>query len=221
MALQAKQLRRHIPLLQGGFLFNNRADGELATLLAGANATIRRYHAGELLMPGAHAAYAALGILLTGAAVVEKQSGDSTLRMSELRPGALFGMATLFTPPHSPPAPTKITALTNASALIIAQGDFLKLLQSDFTIAENYIRYLTGRIYFLNARIEGLISPTAPQRVLLYIRQNAGGAVFTQSLTQLAQALHLSRATLYRALDTLEAAGEIRRRGRRIELIKP
>jgi DNA-binding MarR family transcriptional regulator len=93
------------------------------------------------------------------------------------------------------------------------------MLRADFRLAENYIRYLTRRIYFLNDRIEELICPSTDQRVLLYLTQNAEDGRFTLAMTTLAQSLSISRASLYRALDKLEAAGRIRRDGRTIELV--
>ncbi len=39
--------------------------------------------------------------------------------------------------------------------------------------------------------------------------------------SQLARALNLGRASLYRALETLEAEGRIRREGKRILLLSP
>lgn len=225
--LRVSQLVRHLPLLQEQFLFQGLPEEELPALLCMPGTHIARIPAGKPLLP--QEGYAPLlGILLRGAAVVEKYIApdDPTaaalpgiLRVSELAPGALYGMASLFLGEAQRPFPTRITALKSCAALIIPEDTFRSMLQQNFRLAENYIRYLTERIYFLNTRIDGLILPTVPQRLLLYLQQNAVDGCLHHSLTQLAQALNISRATLYRALEALEQAGSIRREGRRIELL--
>lgn len=227
-ALRTSQLRRHLPLLREVFLFQGLEEEELLSLLRMPGIRLVRFAAGELLLP--QEGYAPLlGLLLRGGAVVEKrgvpgaESGaDSSpagmLRVSQLGPGDLYGMASLFLGDVERPFPTRISAIKSASALLIPEDCFRRMLQESFRLTENYIRHLTERIHFLNARIDGLILPTVPQRLLLYLQQNAINGEVRHSLTQLAQALRISRATLYRALDSLEQDGRIRREGRRIEL---
>lgn len=219
------QLTRYLPLVQALFLFRGIPEEDLLALLRAPEVSIVRIPAGAPLLP--QEGYAPLlGILLRGTAVVEKRGAPedgpdasaSTLRLSELGPGALYGMASLFLEEAQRPFPTCITALKNCTALVIPEDCFRGMLQQSFQLTENYIRHLTERIHFLNARIDGLILPTVPQRLLLYLEQNATNGSLYHSLTQLAQALNISRATLYRALDTLEQAGRIRRDGRRIAL---
>lgn len=111
-----------------------------------------------------------------------------------------------------------ITAKADTWALMIPEDSLKTMMRQDFRITENYLRYLTSRIRFLNKRIDGFVTPTTEARVLLYIENNAEDGVFSPKfpLTALADALCISRATLYRALDTLVERGMIERKGRKI-----
>ncbi len=213
------QASRYMPLLRESFLFRGFAEEEITTLVCLPGVEYVRYPAGVVLLPS-NVTSPCLGILLRGGAVVEKHSGEGLLRMSELQPGALFGVAALFACGETREFPTRIIAQKNTAALLIPEDTLRTLMQANFRLTENYLRYLTGRIYFLNARIEELISPTVEQRVLLYLTQNAAGGSITHGLTALAQALCISRASLYRALEKLERDGSIRRQGRSIEIVR-
>lgn len=217
--LSDTQAKKYAVLLKDIFLFRGFTGIELAALLRTPGICVSRYAAGETLLSPS-CSHPQLCILLRGAAVVEKQSGESLLRMRELGPGAVFGIASLFLDEEQRPYPTHITALKNSSMLVIPEPAFKALLEKDFRFTENYIRYLTGKIHYLHSRIDGLILQDASERVLLYLEQNAKDHRMVQGLTQLAQALSVSRATLYRALNTLEQGGRIRRNGREIELLE-
>ena len=216
--IKQTQVNGYAKLLQQMFLFRGFSADEIAALLCLPGITLVRYAAGEEIL-SAHTGSKGLGVLLRGSAVVEKHAKDGYIRMSELKPCALFGMAAMFLSEDAHAYPTRILAQKDSAALLIPEDTFRDMLKADFRLAENYIRYLTRRIHFLNDRIEELICPTTDQRVLLYLAQNAEDGRFTLAMTTLAQSLSISRASLYRALDKLEAGGRIRRNRRTIELV--
>ncbi len=213
-------INRYAKLLKETFLFEGLTADEIQALLSMPGITLVRYAAGEEIL-SAHTGAKGLGVLLRGTAVVEKHASDSDgyIRMSELKPCALFGMAAMFLGGDGHEYPTRILAQKDSAALLIPEDTFREMLMADFRLAENYIRYLTRRIHFLNDRIEELICPSTDQRLFLYITQNAEDGKFTLAMTTLAQSLSISRASLYRALDKLEAEGRIRRNGRTIEIL--
>ena len=99
-------------------------------------------------------------------------------------------------------------------------------MREDSTVSFNYIRFLSGRVRFLNEKIDGLVSQNAPASLGNYLALNAepsGGKLIvrpTGSISALAEQLNISRASLYRAFDTLERGGLIKRNGREIEIVK-
>ena len=136
--------------------------------------------------------------------------------MSVLGQNDLFGAAGMFCSEES--YVVDITAKAATDVLMIPEGSLKDMMRRDFRITENYLKYLTSRIRFLNQRIDGFVMPTTEARLLLYIETNAVDGAFSPKfpLTALADALCISRATLYRALDTLTARGMIERKGRTI-----
>lgn len=213
----SKQAEKHMDVLQGSILFEGLDRCEILAHLSGEGVSFKRYKArSKIFFPGMSAAR--LCILLEGGAHVSKRSGNKTLRMSELAPGAVLGTASLFAHENTRPYPTHVHAGADACLLEIAEPALLLMFQHDTRILRNYLRYITDRIYFLNARIDNLICPSAKDRLYLYLMQNANENKLKLDMTALAQALGISRATLYRALDSLEQTGVIRRRGKEIML---
>ncbi|MDD4773595.1 MAG: helix-turn-helix domain-containing protein, partial [Eubacteriales bacterium] len=78
------------------------------------------------------------------------------------------------------------------------------------------------RIRFLNDKIASFTSGTAESRLARYIenlREEDGCVILPTGLRQLADSLDISRASLYRAFDTLESLGCIKRDGRKIAIL--
>lgn len=199
-------------------LFAGLTEAQLRPLLERPGVSVASFRRGETIYAPAQFSRS-LGVLLSGSATVEKRGGANKMLMSVLRAGDLFGAASLFAPADAPYV-VSIRAAAAVRALLIGEAALIALLREDFRLAENYMRYLTGRIRFLNRRIEGFVRPSVEERLLLFLESNAQGGVCTLpfGMTALAQALCAGRATLYRALDALKAAGRIRREGRTIVL---
>ena len=84
---------------------------------------------------------------------------------------------------------------------------------------KNYLSYLNGRIRFLNKRLDAFSKNTVALRIMTFLTEESVGNVYTvKSYTKLSEALCVSRATLYRALDVLENEHKIKRNGKEIQL---
>ena len=95
------------------------------------------------------------------------------------------------------------------------------LMLTEFKAVYNYMRYITSRHRFLVARMELFGASSASTKLMSYLLENAndGELVLKRSYSSLATTLGISRATLYRAFDELEAQSKIQRNGRTIKLI--
>ena len=97
----------------------------------------------------------------------------------------------------------------------------MDLIRREPCVAENYVRFLTGRIRFLNRRIAAFTAGAAPRKVARYLwerRQGDGSVPLPDNMVALAASLDMGRSSLYRALDTLEAAGCLERQAERWRL---
>ena len=87
------------------------------------------------------------------------------------------------------------------------------LLTGTPAFALNYVAFLSDRIRFLNRRLACLGAGSAARRLAAWldasIPDGAAEYELPLSLSRLPDALGVSRASLYRALDELEAAGHI------------
>ena len=157
-----------------------------------------------------------LCILTAGSASVHT-SGESLLRV--LHADDVFGVATLFA---ASPAVTRVTAEQPTRVLIVSEAAVRALLTGTPAFALNYVAFLSDRIRFLNRRLACLGAGSAARRLAAWldasIPDGAAEYELPLSLSRLPDALGVSRVSLYRALDELEAAGHIARSGRHISL---
>lgn len=154
-----------------------------------------------------------LGILLSGRVQVSKES----LVVSVLSEGDLFGAAALFS--DSEDYPTTLTALTDCAMVLSPQEAVRALMEESARFAENYVRYLSGRIGFLSSRLDALSAGRAERKLAQYLLSTADGTgSVALSATQLSARIGVGRATLYRAFEALEREGAISREGKTIRI---
>ena len=151
-----------------------------------------------------------LGILLSGQVRVTK----SPLTVSTLEPSALFGAAALYN--DAPDYASTLIALSPCTALLITQELLDTLLGEQPVLRQNYLRYLSGRIRFLSARLQSLAAGGAEGKLCRYLLANLENGTLVCPATELAHRLGISRASLYRAFEALEASGLIQRHGKTI-----
>ena len=156
---------------------------------------------------------AELGILLSGQARVVKSAGSADVVMSTLHPVQIAGAAGLFV--ECSDLPTTITALTRCQILVFSESTLCEMMLEQPTLSQNYIRYLTERIRFLNTRIDSFIAPSAREKLLNYLKKHAeeSHATLPGNRSVFAKSLGMSRASLYRTLSDLQESGELLRCG--------
>ena len=201
----------------GTGLFAGVEEDRIASLLSISGVTVEHYAAGTEIrsreMP-----VDALGILLYGKAKVLKHGASGQMPMSELHQGDLFGAAALFCGEAAYVA--SIRAERSTWVLSIGEGALLSMMRAEERVLVNYLRYLTGRIRFLSDRIDTFAEWDVGERLLRAMRYGAKGCVFRpHTMKALAESLSVSRATLYRTMESLEMKGYIRRSGKEIEIL--
>lgn len=153
-------------------------------------------------------------IIIKGEARVSK--GDTVI--SHIQDGEIFGAAFLYNQCYE--FENTVTALTPLKVVIIEKSGVDELIKCDSSISFNYISYLSERIGFLNGKIEGYTKPSAEEKLMLYLQKNSdinnGKCEISVSMTELSRVLHISRASLYRVIETLENQGKICRDGKKI-----
>ncbi len=159
----------------------------------------------------------AIGLLLSGKATVEK--GRAVI--STLEAGAVFGAVGLFCPREHPA--TEITAATECRVVFLSKELVVGMMAENSAIAENYIEYLSERIYFLTDKIEGYTAGSAGSKLANYLLSNKtpeNGVVTADlgNLSQLARELDIGRASLYRELEFFIAQGALERNEKKVRI---
>ncbi len=141
--------------------------------------------------------------------------------MNDLYPGDVFGVAALFG--SSEPYPSTVVAVSSCRVVLISQETVSRWMMAVPRVGENYVRFLSDRIRFLNRRLSTLTAGQADGRLWRYLlahRDAEGVVLISGGMSTLAEHLDMGRSSLYRSLDALTDAGYIRRDGKKIFIVK-
>lgn len=208
------QQPQYLSALSDSPLFRGMEEALLEELLACPGCTIHQFPAGvPIYQPDRF--LRCLGVVLSGQVRVTKPS----LTVSVLGAGSLFGAAALYN--DEPDYATTLTPLTPCTVLLMTQELLDRLLSEQPVLRQNYLKYLSGRIRFLSARLQTLAAGDTEERLVRYLMENLREGQLTCSATELSRRLGISRASLYRAFEALEQSGLIRRQGKTIVVPDP
>ena len=196
-------------------LFRGSPPSVLTRILSVSDCTAADYEKNDVVYDKTNFSRS-LGIVLDGRLRVTKENADKRpIVMSTLQRGALFGAAALFN--SEPEYATKITAIERSRVLFLPQRLIKRMIEREPDIAENYICYLSERILFLNRKIYFLTAGTAEQRLAGFLLDNLAVGEYSEMpmpMHRLADALNMSRASLYRAFDELTESGAVSKQGK-------
>lgn len=161
----------------------------------------------------------AIGLIDEGTVLV--RCGTHGVVINRLQAGNLFGVAALFDNEHDAYV-TEITAETDTVVRFISQDLMSSLLFEFPTLAEAYIRFLSGRVRFLNRKLSALTIGDTESRLYhhLLAHQDEQGIIrLSGTMTELASALNMGRSSLYRSLDTLVREGILQKQGKTYRIL--
>lgn len=206
---------KEIQLLRKNTLFSDVSDSEMFEILS-KNSEKIIYSKNDIVF-SKNSYKKAVGIILYGSCKVYK----GKMPLSNLTKGSVFGTVTLYSSMDY--FATDIIAGEETQILFIDKSGISSLISNNKNFAQDYISYLSDRVYFLNSRIDSLTAGLVEDSVLDFIVKNADYSgskpvLRLKSYSELALALDLGRASLYRAMDKLTKLGKISRDGKSIFL---
>ena len=159
-----------LELLSRSMLFEGMEPGEIARLLEG-RCELASFAKGELIYSPSRYRNC-LGILLAGEAGITKSGQEGRqVAMNLLTPPMAFGAAALFQSGGEYVA--EITALAPSRILFLSQERLEEIFRLDYGTARRYIAFLSGRIRFLNRKIDAFTTVGAPQRLAAFLADSA------------------------------------------------
>ena len=151
-----------------------------------------------------------VGLVVSGLIDVWSVAPDGNgVLLSALQPGDCYGISNLLT---GGGLETRLRAATPVEVACIPKSRMEACLAEDAGLALRYAALCNRKLQFLLRRIALLTAQTARGRLISWLLLHAGadGRVVSRlSRTDLASALSVSRAALYRELDSLRESGLI------------
>ena len=200
-------------------LFHGTAESVLYKMALGTDCDMKSYEKGEVIYSRNNYSRS-IGIILEGSVRVFKELADGhSIIINTLRRGSIFGAAALFN--NEREYVTELRALEPCRVIFFSQRLISRGIERDHRLAENYIRYLSEQILFLNRKLYFLSGGTAEQRLASFFADNASEIGFVEqplNMTQFAAELNISRASLYRAMEALIDSGAIEKNNKKIRI---
>jgi len=196
-----------LSLLQKTALFQNLTPVQLQKLLTDRGRIIE-FSAGEVLYDPHHF-QRAIGIVLKG---LLKVSTENEVVLNQLNGGSMFGVAGLFL--ERDEYVTVIRAIKTSQVFFLTAEDLESLFKQEYTVCQNYLRFLSQRIVFLNQRISSFVATNPAEALYVFLaRMASAGEMETFHLSiskqEICRQLNISRATLYRAWEQLIQEGRL------------
>ena len=206
--------KKQLDLLASCPLFTGCHMQTLDAALADGRCSVADFASGQTLYQP-HSFSRSLGVLLSGSVRVTRDA----LVISVLTPGELFGAAALFN--DLPDYATTLTAAAPCRVLLLEQELVSHLMDTDSRVRDNYIRYLSGRIRFLSSKVQSLAAAGVDGKLVRFLlsRLSPEDPELLCPAADLARRLGISRASLYRAFETLEGRGFIAHHGRCLRVL--
>lgn len=159
-----------------------------------------------------------LVLFLSGKADIVKESKNRTAYLKTVCEPTLFGFATLFS---SNEYVSTLIAKTEVKLLQFGEDFVTALIRSYPDFSLRLVRLLCQKVRYLNRRIDYYTCSDAEEKVYSFLVTSCDGEGKTvMSMSKLSDTLSIGRASLYRAIASLEEKGYIDKNGKTIKLLK-
>ena len=205
------------------FLFEGVPPEAASLLLRQNGVEVLSFSPGEVIYDAMHYR-ACMGFILSGQVEVYSALSERRTLLNILGRGRAFGVAAMFQSFGT--YPTLIEAGRKCRILFIPQQALEKVFAVYVQVMRNYIGFLSGRIFFLNRKIDSYTTGRTTARLATYLMdqavQDETGAYAVKlpaGMNKLAELLSMGRASLYRAEQELTEKKLVHRNGREVRIL--
>jgi len=202
-------------------IFRGITPDELQKLFNQIHYQVKLYNKGDLIVNGGEICDRLLIIQQGNVKAEMNDYSGKTIKIEDIeapRPLAtafLFGKENRF--------PVTVSANTEVEIVSVPKPEFVKLLQLNSLILNNYLNTISSRAQFLSQKLEFLSFKTIRQKIAHYLLEMAGDRLQTvempQSQGQLAEMFGVTRPSLARALGEMSQDGLIETDRRFIKIL--
>ena len=193
--------------LKNTFLFNGMEETDISSLLACISPEEITYQKGDVIF-SPDGFERKLGFVLRGECVVGRHTGGSFVPLNTLKKGNSFGILTVFSAYDE--FPTLIKAKNSCTVLFFSADSTRELVEKNPIVSMNVIEFLAKKISFLNQKVAAFSGGSVEEKLAGYIlelKRKENSLSFDFNKKKSAEALNCGRASLYRAISSLEDAG--------------
>lgn len=199
------------------FLFKNLDINQVEDIISNLSA-VQNFNPNETIYSDLKFT-SAIGFVLKGKAYAITNNG-SNVYMNNFEIGSCFGAAAVFG--NKEKYVSTVISKTKTKILFISEDELKKIFNKYPQTAINYIEFLSDKIRFLNKKLNVISSSDTEGTLYNYLStvvDKDGFANIPISMTTLSKMLGISRASLYRSLESLESKKKIIRENNYIKVI--
>ena len=202
-------------------IFRGISPEELTELFAQIHFQVKTYQKNDLITIAGEICDR-LFIIQHGSVKAEMNNySGKTIKIEDL--SAPQPLATAFLFGNQNRFPVTVSANTEVEMISIPKPEFVKLLQLNSLILNNYLNTISTRAQFLSQKLKFLSFKTIKQKIAHYLLEKAGDRLQTveiqQSQGQLAEMFGVTRPSLARALGEMCQEGLIETERRSIKIL--
>jgi len=202
-------------------IFRGISTDELVQLFSQIHFQIKTYQKNDLIVMGGEVCDRLL-IVQKGSVKAEMNDySGKIIKIEDLEAPQPLATAFLFGQQNR--FPVTVSANTEVEMVSIPKPEFVKLLQMNSLILNNYLNTISTRAQFLSQKLKFLSFKTIKQKIAHFLLEKAGDWLQTveiqQSQEQLAEMFGIARPSLARTLGEMVQEGLIETQRRSIKIL--
>lgn len=206
-------------ILAKSFLFKGLDQKTISKIIESNPPKITGYKRNDLIYPS-QSPDEAVGFVIQGKCEIRTLRADSGKTVINiLSPGDSFGILSVFSDDDFP---TEIYATVNSTVLFFSKEQIIDFANNYSQISTNIITFLAERVNFLNRKIATFSAKSVESKLASFIldeceKQSSDTIIFNAKKTS--EEIGAGRASVYRALSSLQDSGLIVFTNKQIQVI--
>lgn len=207
--------------LKDSILFKGLNEREIEQLLNGVNHNIKKYNANSLIAQSGDDCNN-LMIVLKGYVKGEMiDYSGKTIKIEDIHAPKPIAIAFIFGKNNK--FPVNVESVNDVELLVLNKKEFLKLMQSNIIILNNFLNAISNRSQFLSNKIKFLSFSTIKSKLAQFILEQAKDDLYIieikQTQQQLAELFGVTRPSFARIIGEMQKDGIIKFEKHQIEII--
>ncbi len=202
------------------FLFRDVGKEELDRIISENPPIVQTYKRGETVYSSSNEG-GGVGFILSGRCEVRLDRCGGRTVLNILSEYDSFGVMSVYSGEEFP---TQIFATKNSEIVMFTDDQIKGFVNSNSQISSNLIDFLVNRISFLNKKVATFSANTVENRLAVFLlseRDKLGSLSFPFNCQKTAEEINAGRASVYRALSSLEGDGLISIADKKIYITDP